>query len=142
MLQRVKQLIQIHGNQEGAAADAGNNAIQNSTNVQGTTNVSSTTANNTQAGASNSTVTTDNIQETEIVESQTTTYEEGTDGRYLSWEIANVDTDRIGIASKINAKLDSVEVTKSAKTKTGGNFVTSGDEITYTISVENKEKNK
>jgi len=108
--------------------------------VQGTTNVSSTTANNTQAGASNSTVTTDNIQETEIVESQTTTYEEGTDGRYLSWEIANVDTDRIGIASKINAKLDSVEVTKSAKTKTGGNFVTSGDEITYTISVENKEK--
>ena len=66
ILLQVKQQIKVHGNQ---GSTAGNVVNQNSNNSQGTTNVGSTTVNNTQTGAANSTVTTDDIQETEIVES-------------------------------------------------------------------------
>ena len=43
-------------------------------------------------------------------------------------------------ASKITAKSDEIEIVKTAKSKTGDNVVTAGEEFTYTIKVTNKSE--
>ena len=76
------------------------------------------------------------LEEVEIIDYVTTEAERGTDGRYLSWAIMGVNAD-LAFASKVNttSNPDGIVVKKEAKTSTGKNLATAGEEITYTITV-------
>lgn len=126
-------------NGQSVTTNAG--TIANGQTTQNGVNSNTTTGNNAQNGTTNNGVTTiDNIQGTEIIDTQINRYEEGIDGRYLSWEQNNVDTNKVvGIAEKLNVKLDDITISKKADKEK----VKLGEELTYTITVSsNKELNE
>ena len=136
--QETQENGQIAGTQDGnnGAAINNNGGVANDGATAAGTTTATTTAGNAgttgtagNAATNQGTATPNNIQEVEIVDTQTNTVTFGTDGRYLSWVPMKVQTD--GIAYKTNAEIDNVKVTKT----TDKQKVKINEDLTYTITV-------
>ena len=103
----------------------------------GTTNAGTTTGTNAGATRTQTGTTTDNIQETTITRTESIEIPERqvSEGHYVGWTPIDIEAELA--SAKINAKYDNLEIKKVAKTATGENLVTKGEEITYEISVKN-----
>ena len=105
----------------------------------GTTNAG-TTGTNAGATRTQTGTTTDNIQETTITRTESIEIPERqvSEGHYVGWTPIDIEAELA--SAKINAKYDNLEIKKVAKTATGENLVTKGEEITYEISVKNNSE--
>ena len=106
----------------------------------GTTNAGTTTGTNAGATRTQTGTTTDNIQETTITRTESIEIPERqvSEGHYVGWTPIDIEAELA--SAKINAKYDNLEIKKVAKTATGENLVTKGEEITYEISVKNNSE--
>jgi uncharacterized repeat protein (TIGR01451 family)/fimbrial isopeptide formation D2 family protein len=124
-------------NQNNGVAQNDNNQATGTVNA-GTTGTTTTTG---TAGNTGTTTTTDNIQETTISRTEEVQIPERKtmEGHYVGWTPMQVNAD-INYAKNIVAQPDNLEIHKVAKTATGENLVTKGEEITYEISVKNNSE--
>ena len=125
-----------------------NSQTDNQENVQnnnGTANTDATSTTTTgtdadeqTAGQSNNVRTTDNIQETTITRNEQIEIPERkvSEAHYVGWNAINVRSD-LAYASKIDAVPDEI-----VTTKTGTAEVKQGENVTYTITIENKTDRK
>ena len=132
-----------NGETTGTTAD---NARTTGTATTGDTAGTRTTTGTTGTAAGTTTGTTasrttDSIQETTITRNEEIQIPEQktAEGHYVGWTPMNI-TAELDNASKITAKSDEIEIVKTAKSKTGDNVVTAGEEFTYTIKVTNKSE--
>ena len=129
-------------NQNDGAVQNDNNQATGTVNAE-TTNAGTTgtTTGTATVGNAGTTTTTDNIQETTISRTEEVQIPERKtmEGHYVGWTPMQVNAD-INYAKNIVAQPDNLEIHKVAKTATGENLVTKGEEIKYEISVKNNSE--
>ena len=127
-------------NEAAEQTDTQNQGTAEGTQTETTANAGTTTGTTAGATRPQTGTTTDNIQETTITRTESIEIPERqvSEGHYVGWTPIDIEAELA--SAKINAKYDNLEIKKVAKTATGENLVTKGEEITYEISVKNNSE--